>query len=431
MGTFRKYLGVFGLIALLVFMAACGPQDDDGQATEEEENNETNESNGEYDLLVWEDVEKSVGIEDAIAQFEEENDVTIKVVEKAYAQQIEDLRLDGPAGTGPDVLTMASDQIGTAVVEGLLHELTIEEDVSSIFTESAMNSQTVESKVYGLPKSVETQVLFYNKDLVSEDELPTTLDGWYELSQELTDGDNFGFLALFDQIYYANSVLSGHGGYIFGQDENGDYDPTDVGLNTEGAIEGGKEIQKFYEEDLFPSGIIGEQGIQVLDSLFSEGKAAAVISGPWNLGPFADAGIDYGVTKLPELSNGENMSSFVNVKSYNVSSFSENAELAEELVTFLSNEENSKTRYELTQEVPAVEALADDPIVTESEAAQAVAEQTKYSELMPSIPEMNSVWDPADTALQTLATGKAEPEEALNQAVETIKGQIEANHSGQ
>src|SRR5699024_5324639 len=131
-----------------------------------------------------EDTEKSVGIEDAIAQFEEENDVTIKVVEKAYAQQIEDLRLDGPAGTGPDVLTMASDQIGTAVVEGLVSELNVGEDVTSIYTESAMNSQTLDGKIYGLPKAVETQVLFYNKDIVSEDELPTTLDGWYELSQE-------------------------------------------------------------------------------------------------------------------------------------------------------------------------------------------------------------------------------------------------------
>src|SRR5699024_2152629 len=98
----------------------------------------------------------------------------------------------------------------------------------------AMNSQTVEGKVYGLPKSVETQILYYNKDIVSESELPATLEEWYELSKDLTDGESFGLLALFDQIYYANSVLSGYGGYIFGQDENGDYDPTDIGLNNEG-----------------------------------------------------------------------------------------------------------------------------------------------------------------------------------------------------
>src|SRR5690625_3243087 len=213
-----------------------------------------------------------------------------------------------------------------------------------------MDSQSVEGKIYGLPKSVETTVLFYNRDIVSEDELPETLDGWYELSEELTEGDNFGFLALFDQIYYANSVLSGYGGYIFGEDENGDYDPSDIGLNNPGAVEGAEIIQKFYTENLFPSGIIGDEGIQVLDSLFSEGKAAAVISGPWNVEPFSEAGINYGVTKLPELSNGENMSSFNNVKSYNVSSYSENPELAEKLVKYLTNEQNSKTRYEITKE---------------------------------------------------------------------------------
>lgn len=426
MKTFKKLLGIFIITQLFLVLAACGPQEDSGQGAGEEQGGS---KNGDYDLLVWEDVEKSDGIKDAIQKFEEENDVKIKVVEETYAQQIEKLRLDGPAGTGPDVLTMPNDQIGTAVVEGLLHELNVDEDITSIYTDVAMESQSVDGKIYGLPKSVETTVLFYNKDMVSEDELPKTLDEWFDLSKELTDGENFGFLALFDQIYYANSVLSGYGGYIFGQDDNGDYDSSDIGLNNEGAVEGAELIQKFYTEKLFPSGIIGEQGIQVLDSLFSEGKAAAVISGPWNVEPFMDAGINFGVTKLPELPNGENMSSFNNVKSYNVSSYSENKELAEELVKFLANEENSKTRYEITKEVPAIESLADDPVVTESEVAEAVAEQSMYSELMPGIPEMNSVWDPADAALETLATGKSQPEEALEQAVETIKGQIEASHS--
>src|SRR5699024_501922 len=118
------------------------------------------------------------------------------------------------------------------------------------------------------------------------------------------------------------------------------------------------------------------------------------------------------------------------VKSYNVSAYSENAELAEELLVFLANEKNSRTRFEETQEVPAIETLANDPIVAESEVAQAVAEQSIFAELTPNIPAMNEVWTPADSALQTIATGKAQPKDALNQAVETIEGQIEATHSG-
>ncbi|MCM3601771.1 extracellular solute-binding protein [Robertmurraya korlensis] len=426
MKKFKKYFSLMSGIALSLSLVACGPQE---SSTESTSSNDSSK-NKEYDLLVWEDIEKGAGIKDAIAKFEEENGVKVKVVEKAYAQQIEDLRMDGPGGTGPDVLTMPGDQIGTAVTEGLIKELNVSEEVQSIYTEVAMKSQMVNNKVYGLPKAVETTMLYYNKDLVSEAELPTTLDGWYDYSKKVTDGKNFGFLALFDQIYYAQSVMSGYGGYIFGADDKGNYDPADIGLNNKGALEGAVYIQKFYKEGLFPAGIIGEQGINVLESLFTEGKAAAVISGPWNIEPFTKAGINFGVTKLPELSNGENMSSFVGVKSYNVSAYSKNTELAEKLVVFLANEENSKARYEVTKEVPAVQALANDPVVAESEAAQAVAEQSQFAELTPNIPEMNEVWTPTDSALQTIATGKAQPKEALEQAVETIKGQIEAKHGG-
>lgn len=422
MKKYKKYLGIMSGIALSLSLVACGPQDDakeSGDSSKEEKPKE---------LLVWEDILKGDGIKDAIAKFEEEHDVKVTMVEKQYTKQIEDLRLDGPADTGADVLTMPSDQIGTAVTEGLLKELNVDDTTQGIYTEAAMAAQKVDGKVYGLPKAVETTMLYYNKDLISENELPTSLEGWYEYSKGVADGQKFGFLALFDQIYYANSVLSGYGGYIFAQDENGNYDPSDLGINNAGAVEGAEYIQKFYKEGLFPSGIIGEKGISVIESLFTEGKAAAIISGPWNVEPFTKAGVNYGIQKLPELANGENMTAFIGVKSYNVSSYSKNPELAEEFVKFIANEENSKKRYEITQEVPAVAALASDPAVTESESAKAVAEQSKFSVLMPNIPQMNEVWVPTDSALQTIATGKAEPKAALDQAVETISGQIEAKH---
>lgn len=421
----KKMFGLLSGVALTLVLTACGPGESESEDTEQSSGEETTT------LVVWEDIDKSNGIEKAVAEFEEMHNVTIDLIEKPYANQIEDLRLDGPGGTGPDVLTMAGDQIGTAVTEGLLYELQVGEDIQGLYSDASMQSQMVEGKVYGLPKAVETTILYYNKDIVSEEELPETLDGWYELSTELTDGENFGFLALWDQIYYANSVMSGYGGYIFGQDEEGNYDVTDIGLNNEGAIEAAEVMQRFYEEKLFPSGIIGEQGINVLDSLFTEGKAAAIISGPWNLEPFSSAGVNYGVTTLPTLPNGEPMSSFIGVKSYNVSTYSKNPELAQEFVEFIANEENSRTRYELTQEVPAVTSLADDPVILENEAARAVAEQSQVSVLTPNVPEMNEVWQAADAALQTIATGQAEPKAALDEATQTIENQIETNHGGQ
>ena len=421
----KKIFSVFGGIALTLALTACGPGESDASDADQTANEGTTK------LVVWEDIDKSIGIEEAVKKFEELHNVSVEVIEKEYANQIEDLRLDGPGGTGPDVLTIPADQIGTAVTEGLLRELQVDESVTSIYSEASMQSQQVDGKVYGLPKAVETTVLYYNKDIIAEEDLPETLDEWFAYSQEVTDGTNFGFLALWDQIYYANSVFSGYGSYVFGQDADGNYDVTDIGLNNAGAVEAAETIQKFYSEGVFPSGIIGEQGINVLDSLFLEGKAAAIVSGPWNVEPFTSAGVNFGVKTLPTLPNGEPMSSFIGVKSYNVSSYSKNAELAQEFVEFISNEDNSRSRYELTQEVPAVTSLADDPVIVEDEVAQAVAEQSIVSVLTPNVPEMNEVWLPVDSALQTIATGQADPQTALDQAVEQIKGQIEANHGGQ
>ncbi|WP_302373330.1 sugar ABC transporter substrate-binding protein [Enterococcus asini] len=419
----KKRMALVGLGIALFSLAACGPK---GNTTESGDT--AGKSNKDYDLLIWEDQSKADGIADAVAAFEKEHDVTIKVVEKAYAQQIEDLRLDGPAGTGADVITIPGDQIGTSVTEGLLKELDVDQATQDIYTESAMQSQIVDGKVYGLPKAVETQILFYNKDLIQESELPKTLGEWLTYSKKITDNekDKYGLISTLDQIYYAEGIMSGYGGYIFGQNDDGSYNPDDLGIDNAGSIEGANVIKKFYDEGVLPSGLVGEQGTNVLDSLFTEGKAAAVISGPWSLSPYKEAGIDYGVAELPMLDNGKHMGSFIGVKSYNVSSYSKNGDLAEEFVEFITNEENSKQRYEVTAEVPAVAALAEDEAVTASEGAAAIAAQSQYAVLTPGITEMNSVWEPVDGALQTIATGKATPETALPEAAAQIKSAIAA-----
>ncbi|MGO4939342.1 extracellular solute-binding protein [Fundicoccus sp. Sow4_D5] len=373
----------------------------------------------EYDLVVWEDVYKSNGITAAVEQFEAEHGVNILVIEKTYAQQLEDLRLDGPAGSGPDVFTMPADQIGTAVVEGLVKEVNADDDVKASFTESSIQSQIVDGKLYGLPKSVETQILFYNKDLIAEEDLPDTLEGWYELSQNNT-AESFAFLALFDQLYYTMGVIGGYDGYIFNQDENGNYLPEDIGLNNEGAVEAVNYVSKFYTEGLFPDGIIGEQGINVIEALFVEGRVQAIISGPWNLEPFTSAGLNFGVKELPILPNGEHMQSVAGVKSYNISSYSKNPELAEEFLLFITNEENSLVRYEETLEVPAVLALSDHPSVVENDAAEAIALQSEHAQLVPGIVEMNEVWNSMDPALQIVMNGQSSAQEALDIAVQQI-----------
>lgn len=382
------------------------------------------------ELLVWEDIQKSKGITDAVAAFEQETKCKVSIQEMPYVQQIEKLRLDGPAGIGPDVLLIASDQLGAAVVQGLIAPLTATPEQLTDYTESAVNAFTSDGQVYGLPKVVETLVMYYNKDL-----LPTpfdTLDEYKKFSQErhAADAGNYGLIAKFDQIYYAYGVIAPYGGYIFARDEKGNFDVTDVGLSNEGAIEAANYLRTFYEDGSFPAGILGENGLNAIDSLFTEKKAAAVINGPWAYEPYTKTGVNFGVTPLPKLPNGKDMSSLLGVKGYAVSTWSKDPDLAEKFIQFINKPEWAKKRFEITTEIPASKAVMNDPIITDNEFAKAVAIQSTRAEAMPSIPEMSQVWTPIDSALQLVVSGKQDAPSALKGATDQIHNQIEAFRSG-
>ncbi|MFC4320541.1 extracellular solute-binding protein [Litchfieldia salsa] len=423
----KKILSMFLIFVLaLGVLTACGPQDDDTTAPEGDATEGQEEAGKPEKLVVWEDTDKSPALEEAIKTFEEEHGIKVEFKEVEMAtKQRDQLRLDGPAGTGPDVVTLPHDQIGQLVIEGLIQEINVDQSVIDTFTESSILSQSYDGKLYGLPKATETPVFIYNKDLMEK--APETTDELFEISKGFS-GDQYGFLALWDNYYFAHGVLGGMGGYVFNNND-GALDPTDLGLNNEGAVEGAAYIQKWYEE-IFPKGIIGENGGAAMDGLFNEGKVASVMNGPWSFQGYADAGIDFGVAPLPKLPNGEPIKTFMGVKGWHVSAFSKNAEWATKLVEHLTNAENAKIRYELTQEIPPVKSLIEDPVIAENERAQAVAVQSSYATPMPNIPEMAEVWGPMATALQVVANQKAEPKAALDDAVKSIKTNIETNHGG-
>lgn len=375
-------------------------------------------------LNVWEDIKKSSGIKDAVSDFEKQYDVKVNVQEMPYAQQLEKLRLDGPAGIGPDVLVIPNDQLGGAVVQGLLTPLNMAAGATEQYTPASINAFKMDNVLYGVPKAVETLVLIYNKDLI--DKPLDSLQAWYDFSKQQRAKDQYGLLAKFDQIYYSWGAIEPMGGYIFGKNDKGGYNPQDVGLNKPGAVEAVTFLKKFYADNVFPAGIIGDNGLNAIDSLFTEKKAAAVINGPWAFQPYEAAGINYGVAPLPTLPDGKPMSSFLGVKGYVVSTWSKDKALAQKFIEFINQPQYVKTRYVATREIPPLTAMIDDPLIKNDEKASAVAVQAARASAMPGIPEMGEVWGPANAALELSLTGKQDPKAALDGAEKQVQMQIEA-----
>ncbi len=378
-------------------------------------------------LNVWEDIQKSKGIAQAIADFEKEFDVKVNVLESPYAGQIEKLRLDGPAGIGPDVLIMPSDQLGAAVVQGLISPVTMTDEQKAQYTQSSIQAFTADGELYGYPKVVETLVMFYNKDKIAQPF--ETLDQYKQYSKSQKEG-NFGLIAKFDQVYYAFGAMNAYGGYIFGQDDKGNYNVEDIGLSNAGSVEAVTYLKTFFDEGLIPSGIYGDNGLNAIDSLFTEQKAAAVINGPWALEPYQRAGVNFGVAPLPKMPNGKAMTSLLGVKGYVISSWSKNPELANKFVQYINQAKYAKIRFETTKEIPPVVEVINDPIIKDNEFASAIATQSQVAVPMPSIPEMSEVWNPINSALQLGLSGKQDVKGALNDATNQINSQIEAFRSG-
>ena len=275
-------------------------------------------------------------INEVKSAFESEHDVTVKVVEKDAFEQMDALPLDGPSDLGPDVTMSPFDRVGQGGAQGYLAQISLPDD--GRFTETDEQQVSFDGKTYGQPAMVESLVLYYNRDLISE--APTTFEELEELAKDdqYKDGDyNVGFLAKWTDLYFSYGLIAGNGGYVFGEDGS---NPQDIGLDNEGAIEGITYATEWYQ-NVWPAGMLDvTANSNLILDYFTSGKTAAIISGPWDANNFKEAGLNYGVAKIPTLPNGNDYESFSGGKAWVVSNFSKNKELSEQFVTYLTNKEN-------------------------------------------------------------------------------------------
>lgn len=360
-------------------------------------------------------------------KFEKDNQVTVKVTEKDMFEQLEALPLDGPAGKAPDVMMSAYDRIGVLGTQGHLAEVTLGN--AGDYDETDQRQVTSDGKIYGAPAVIETLVLFYNKDL-----LPQAPKTFQELEQLAKDskydfpseaGKNTGFLAKWTDFYFSYGLISGYGGYVFG--DNGK-NPKDIGLNNAGAIDGITYATNWFQ-NVWPKGMqdIKSAGDFVAKQ-FMDGKAAAIIDGPWQAAAYKESGVNYGVAAIPTLVNGKGYQSFGGGKGWIISNYSKQKELAQKWLDYVTNKDNQVKFYEMTNEVPANQAARKEATAKNDEITNAVIAQYKNAQPMPNIPEMGEVWVGAENLMFDAASGTKTPKQSADDAVMIIKEAIEQKY---
>ncbi|NJN55845.1 MAG: extracellular solute-binding protein [Anaerolineae bacterium] len=302
--------------------------------------------------------------------------------------------------------------MGQLVSSGLLAPVDLG-DKADLFTEVGLTGCTYEGQLYCIPYAQENLAFFYNTDLVAE--APATWDEVVEVGTALMEsGDaTYGF-ALTGTTYDAFPLNTAFGGYIFGRDDAGNYNPQDLGVDNEGMIAAGQWMADQVEAGFMPN----TTDWDTAHVLFETGEIPFLMAGPWALDRIRTSGVPYAISTFPEGPAGQG-APFAGVQGFFVNALGENPLLAQAFLSeFVATEEVMQALYDTGQRpsafISVLEATEDPDIASFGEAgANAV--------LMPAIPEMGSVWGSWGDAVTLILNGEQTADEALTTGAAQIR----------
>lgn len=326
------------------------------------------EADGPVELTLWTGFTGGDrgAYEDLITAFNDSHDdiqVTMEV--QPWDTIAQKLPSAWATGQGPDLATPSFDpNVVTKYLD--TNSLLKLDDVgdTSLLAPAAIEAFTVDDALYAVPANVATLQLYYNKTLFSAagiDQPPATVEDFKADAAALTSGGAVGLsLADHETIQMWPILQWLEGGDIV------DADGCSV-LDSAENVAGLQSWVDLVEAGAAPVGLTGAES----DSLFSAGKAAMQLNGPWAAAGYADAGIDFGVAPVPEGVDGPvTLGSTVPMA---VSAQTKHPAEAQEFLEWWTGQD-AQRQFALASGFPPVRTdLADDPELAANEIVAAFA----------------------------------------------------------
>jgi len=341
-----------------------------------------------------------------------QSEVAVEMLQVPYDAFADKITAAIPRGKGPDVFIFAQDRIGDWAESSIIEPIGfwVTDDIQKRFSPSTIDALTYEDALYGLPTAFKCTVLFYNKQMVSE--APKTTDELIALGQKFTDKDKGTFGLVYENglLYYNSVWMNAFGGGIFDKNRLPVLD-SEANVN---AIQFAYDLLRKHK--IMPEEISNT----LVTTLFNEGKAAMVISGPWFSGEIRQ-GMEYGVAIHPTVvGTGTPGKPFLTVEGALLSAKSEHKKEAYQFIEFLTNKESSTIMAVQGKQPVANQAAFDDPRVASDPYLPVFKAQLENAVPMPNFPEMRMVWTPMDIAIGKVLNDSATAADALKEAQEKI-----------
>ena len=402
----KKKLAVLLCASMTVgLLAGCGGQNSEkGNGEGASNDGETAEST---EISIWHDGDEAIMqvIQDKVNEELSKENITVSFEKKTGLT--DQIKLYGSdEENGPDMYMYAHDSLGTFVEMGVLSPITdvVSEDVYQDMLPMTLEASQYKGEQYLLPIYYETLLFMYNKDLW-EGEVPNTTEELYEYMTAHTDGSTYALVNQHSTAYNVAPVINGFGGYII--DEN-----AKPGLNDEKTKEAIEYNKKFAELE-------ADGDYNTITTLFNEGKAAAIIGGPWLVSGIRDAGIDLGIKSLAEfeLPNGNTLIPYSGVQGIGVmKQAAENKKDAvAKVFTALADPSVGVALAEESNCAPANQTSYEDESVAGNEMIAAMKSTAEVAIPMPNMPEMSVMWGPAEALLAAVNKSGEDIDSAADQ----------------
>lgn len=351
--------------------------------------------------------------------FERTSGTKVEVVEVPFAEIKQKFILGAPQGQAADlVVTVPHDWVGEMAQAGVLRARGQVRDPNLPRGPSGRGGGGLHlrGEAHG-PSRLRRERGPHLQQEVREG-TPRTWEEFLALAQKLTTGATFGFLYNIGDPYFNFGFFKAFGAEnVFAKDAKGNLDPTKLligGEVGEKALQFIKDLR--FKYNLVPEGV--DYG--VADGAFKDGALAMILNGPWALGDYKKAKVDFGIAPFPTPPGAKNpWGPFLGVQGVVVNAYSKNKTQAVNFAKTLVTGRNLVAFNQAGGRIPvsksAVKQLEKDPVVA------GFSKVFPLGAPMPNIPEMGKVWGPWGNAI-SLAIQR--PDSNVKKIVEDMVAEI-------
>lgn len=339
-------------------------------------------------------------------------DQPLELVAVPYGAFADKLTSAIPGGNGPDVFIYTQDRIAGWADDGIIEpiEFWVDDARADRYSPTSMQAMSYKGSLWGVPLTVKSMVLYYRTDLVATP--PATTDELVALAPKMRARDGYA-------LAYINVDFYGHAPWLFGfggQLLDGDK----LTIATPAGAQAMQFARGLVEKEVVPAHAEGP----FVATLFNEGKAATVMSGPWFQADIA-AGVPWKVAPLPVISaSGKPATPFVGAEGILMSARAHDKPTAFAVMDALADDVTAIDRARRGhQVVPNVKAY-DDPAIASDATLQAFRAQLDHTVPMPNDTRMRMVWIPYKDALGEVLAGRAEPTARLIATEKQVTGYL-------